>query len=393
MRTRGTINTNSLPSLLLVLLFFIGMSFPASLNGVISKYLLYTVLVITFLLILVLILFIRNIYAVSFVLFIFINASVWSITLFNQKSVDYVQAFIFTIITLLFCVNLSQIKIKKIVFKSFKIVNIMVILIGWGMVFKLEWLGNFFIKFYTAFYPELVINMLNLGKPVIVFGTHSVSAFYMFVFFFLNLKTFESFNKKRYLLYAINYLVFCYLLQSNTGVFFIVLGIVLLIYRSKRKYTWTAISTLILIFAYLNGRLSIVTGVYYKFFSQYNGILSRYALEGNQSQNIRHILNNPFSATGFSRGNGDLIFYDSGIISFSLMGTVGIMFLVYASMYLFFRKNIINKKSGLVLFVALLFFEIGFNNLQYFRTICIIPFLVVYLNYLEIHKETNLISH
>jgi len=45
--------------------------------------------------------------------------------------------------------------------------------------------------------------MLEFGKPVIVFGTHSVAAFYMFIFFYLNIKTYEALREKKYYIFYI----------------------------------------------------------------------------------------------------------------------------------------------------------------------------------------------
>ena len=69
-----------------------------------------------------------------------------------------------------------------------------------------------------------------------------------------------------------------------------------------------------------------------------------------------------------------------------LKGSFPLLFTVYAGAFLFFRKNLFSRSRAVFLFLVFLGFELGYSNLQYIRTQCFLPFLVVYLNGLDSGK-------
>ncbi|MCK7558108.1 hypothetical protein MKQ70_25120 [Chitinophaga sedimenti] len=61
---------------------------------------------------------------------------------------------------------------------------------------------------YSAFYPDLLMIMLDWGrKPVLTFATHSIAGFYFFIFFLLNYKTYQIKRERKFLLVAYLFLI------------------------------------------------------------------------------------------------------------------------------------------------------------------------------------------
>ncbi|WP_379145995.1 hypothetical protein [Paenibacillus sp. sgz500992] len=380
---------NRFISLIFIALLTVGLMFPTSSGSIISENIYKVTPVLFGLFLCVLIPMVNKIKFHFVASFIIINAFLWLVTFFRHPAVvDYGTSILIAMFTLMFCINFKKIDAKRSVFICFNIVTVTAIAIAWAMVFKLQQVANFFINHYNDFYPELVPLMLKLGKPVLVFGTHSVAAFYMFIFFYLNIKTYETSGKKRYYVFAINFLVFCYLMNSNTGIIFLVLGVLYLIYKSEKKLLWMIAFSLGLAYILYSGSFN-----FREFFIIFdpsksgNGLLGRYSGHGNLQSSLNYIFDNPLSAMGYSADFYDkLTFHDSGLISIILRGTLVFAILFYCSLFLFFRINMNNKLEGLLMFVVFFMFEIGFNNLFYFRTLFILPFIILYLNYLEKKK-------
>jgi hypothetical protein len=100
---------------------------------------------------------------------------------------------------------------------------------------------------YTYFYPELLPAMFMLRKPVLTFCTHSVAGFFIFLFFWVNLRTYEVRRTVSNLCFAIMYLVFSLFLFSFTSLFFFAWeATFLLLLGLKRNWKLTIVGVLIL---------------------------------------------------------------------------------------------------------------------------------------------------
>jgi hypothetical protein len=78
-----------------------------------------------------------------------------------------------------------------------------------------------------------------------------------------------------------------------------------------------------------------------------------------------------------------LWYADSGPVEYILKGSFPLLFAVYTGAFLFFRRNLRSKRRAMFVFLVFLGFELGYTNLQYIRTQCLLPFVVIYLNGLD----------
>jgi hypothetical protein len=98
--------------------------------------------------------------------------------------------------------------------------------------------------------------------------------------------------------------------------------------------------------------------------------------------NLDYVADHPFSPIGL--GLSQQFWYsDSGPVGYLLRGSFPLLVTVYTGMFLFFRKNLRSKRRALFLLVVFSAFEFGYSNLEYPRTQCLLPFLMVYLNGLD----------
>jgi len=306
-----------------------------------------------------------------------------------EKSV----AVLFLLLSLLTCIDLKSLKTDKKIIKFFNIMNYIILTTSFFVIFQNQVVSQLFINFYSDFYNELLPNMLSRGKPVFTFATHSIAGFYMFIFFYLNLKCFHVLQEKKFLIMAFAYLYFCIELQSNTSLFFLIIGLIILFLSIQKKIKTIASLLLPIILGWLLFKEQIYQywltfqADYYRITQSLdNGLIGRF-VGGNQSSNIEIILSNPFIGFGFSPDNANAILFDSGLMTTTLRGSIIVTFLVYITFYFYLKKNIMNKQTALFLSVCYLIFEIGFNNIYYFRTIMLLPFVIILLNYLEIEKK------
>lgn len=321
----------------------------------------------------------------------------WGITLLNTGGLfERSAAIFFLLITLMFAVNLKEIEPSKFILTVFNFTNVTIIFLGFMMILKNWTVGAFMISYYSDFYPELLINMVDRGKPVVSFATHSVAGFYMFLLFYLNYKTYYAANTRLNLLFAYVYLYFCFVIQSNTSLILLVFGVILLFVKIENKFMfllkWTLplVALILYFFEEIKMFWMEVQFAYWQTSnSSDNGFLGRYA-NGVQSDNIQRILENPFSGIGFAGGNSDLVLFDSGIIVLALRGTVLLVIVFYLAFMLYIKKNLRDTKTALFIGFIFIAFEFGFNNLLYFRTIMMLPFILILLNYLEGLKMNNI---
>lgn len=377
---------------LICFLFVFGVLVPSSISTVMHMIPLYIAPAVTFLVLLAIILIGKKMDFKFLASVLLMNFIVWAATLFNPgERVRNVAGGTYILLSLLFIANFKNIPIGKSIKTVFNVVNFLLIIIGFAMVSYNQLIYNIFVDYYSDFYQELVPNMLARGKPILTFGTHSLAAFYLFIFFYLNIRTYASNKKIIYFLASISYLYFCVALQSNSGYVFLLFGVGVLIFNLRHKIISLSVVTatilLIMIFnpvetkVYLDTvQLNIETAT----LSSSHGIDGRYSEEGNQAADIRHIVDNPFKPTGLSMAFGsELTYHDSGLIATTLEGTIILTVLLYGTLFVFLKRNIVNNKNALIIFFSLMLIQLGYNNLFYFRAVCIIPFVILYLNSLE----------
>lgn len=323
--------------------------------------------------------------AIPFILF--------SATFFSPLKDIAIGAYVsFLPISLLFCVNLRNIPWSRLFPVCFSAVNVVVIVCAVTVIFNIQLVERLFLNIYSAFYINLLKNMLYLGKPVLFFASHSIAACIYILIFYLNLKIFLHYKVPVYLFFALSYIVFMFLLKSTASYSTFILSILIVsCYLSapffqyeKRKIALFALFFVGLMFllVYFFGNDFFIS-VKSRLVQPGSGFLGRYSPTGVLAGNIQYILENPFSPVGL-RNSRQFWFMDSGIVEYMLRGSVFLVLAIYYSLFRFLRFHLPSRATYWLVFIIVFINELGFPYLKYFRFMYLFPFIIVYLRHLEL---------
>ncbi|MEK4452293.1 MULTISPECIES: hypothetical protein [unclassified Paenibacillus] len=333
----------------------------------------------------------RNIPIKSFYILLFINCLLFIFT-FTSPLTEYRfgNSLYFLILSVIFLFDFNSLDINVENFRrSLQIVNLVLIVFSLSVIFNYAPVVTLLHNWFSAFYMELLPNMFAQKKPVSTFGTHSIAGFYYFILFILNFVTYYFLKRKIHLVIGLLFMVFLYYIQSSTSlVYFLVcfLAIAFLLFKKSKRVFFMSMLVLVILVVFKFDDISIFQKVNDKLFSSNNGLSIRYSGNGTLSENIKFISNNPFNGIGYGYST-TYQYVDSGILEYSLRGSVFTLLAVLLGFFLFLRRNL-DKSTSIILFLLFLSFEIGFSNLIYFRTLFILPFMVAYLNKL-MEKNTS----
>jgi len=293
------------------------------------------------------------------------------------------------LLSMLFCLSVKDISLTKTARTLFNIANAINLVLSLLLLLRVSEATQFFLDHYAYGYDELLPFMFEEGKPVLTFGSHSLASFFFYLLFYLNLETFIRLRARLNLGFAFGYLALLTLMSSFTAIVFTGVAVVQLVLCFQwRKSAIAGLMTTVLLLAaavaapgveaFSDFREDIIA----VFHREDNGLLGRYGDSGGLSVNVRYILDHPFRPIGL--GLSDELWYaDSGPIEYLLKGSLPLMIAVYLGAFLFFWNNLRSPGRAIFVFLVFLGFEFGYSNLEYIRTQCFLPFLVVYLNWLD----------
>lgn len=305
----------------------------------------------------------------------------------------------FAAFSLLISVRLDNIRATKLVQRTFFVANVANVLLGFGILLHAYPVQFILVNYYSSAYPELVPMMMDLGKPVLTFSTHSLAALVHYLFFWANLCAYKQTGKKTYLWFSIIYTVFMLALLSVSGVFFFCAASVQLVWIFLRQRIIVAVlSVSFLIFMFLGTAAFLASQGYFSegiaaqvgeiLSAQGNGFLGRYSFEGNLLPVLSYLSQHPFRPTGLTTDE-DMVLIDSGPIGYYIRGSIVLVVLMYGGLFLFLKRNLQDRRDAYLLFVVILCFEVGFSALTSFRAICILPIIIVYLNGLRVPNPSR----
>lgn len=377
-------------------MLILGIYLPTSINSVTSNVFLMASLFILNVSLLLIARKQRKINVWFVVIGLAINAIPWLFTLFSPfDNYAFGTSVYYLSLAILFIVKLEDLKITKMSDKVFTIINAVNIGLGFFMVLKVSIVNRLIILLYSDFHNDLVRLMISFHKPILTFTTHYIASVFFYLFFFICFKSYKYRNRRIDLVFSVGYLALLFYLNSNASIFFLVVGSVqLLFYFFRHKpIVFYSISSFILIVAMVlyEKTLALITNAFEQvsriLLSQNNGLVGRYSSDGILKGNIDFIANNPFNPIGYGYTD-EMFFGDSGIVLNLLRGSLVLVILVYVALYMFLRRNLNSSKSANLIFGVLLLSELGFPITMYFRTLFILPFVIVYLNYLEMNWGT-----
>jgi O-antigen ligase len=258
--------------------------------------------------------------------------------------------------------------------RLFVFLTIIVASLGVGPFLYREALG-FLAFFYSSGWQGLVESMVAREKPVSVFGTHSVAAFFYIIFFVVYLEFYRQSGAKVWLLMAALFYLLALSLNSTTAYGLCSIGLMLFLLYVTHRWSLRdravlfmgiglAIIPIILVgfetFAYLLGKGSA------------NGIFARYGEDGVLVGALSRIEASPFLGIGLGHSN-EYYYTDSGYVNVALrLGFLGAA--LWFGMFLYWMWKIRSSpefKIGIV--VTVLAFAFGYPILQLDRWVALLP--------------------
>ncbi len=386
---------NKLATALMAPLLVIGFYIPTSLGETISARLQMTSDFILFPILIALLVRKRGVLS-SFAIVngLTINVILLTCTLFSPfTEIAYGGYLSFLLLSTLFCVNVKDIRLTVTARRIFDVANAINLTLATLVLFQVPEVTKFLRYNYAYGYEGLVPSMLEEGKPVIIFGSHSLAGFFFYLLFYVTLQTFIANRSKLNLIFAFGYLALLIPLYSFTSLVFAGVAVVQLVlcFKAHKTAIVGIIATALLVATVVVAPQLISDfkdGMIEVSQREGNGLLGRYSEFGGLAANFEFIANNPFRPIGLGL-SWRLWNSDSGPAGYMLKGSFPLLVTVYAGAFMFFRKNLRSRSEALFLYLVFLSFEVGYSNFQYSRTQYFLPFLMVYLNSLERPTSAN----
>jgi hypothetical protein len=296
--------------------------------------------------------------------------------------------------SLLACVSVREIGLTATVRTLFDVCNGINIALAVMLLLRVPAVTDFFLAHYAMGYDELLPYMLAEGKPVLMFGSHSIAGFFFYLLFYATFQTFVALKSRLNLVYAVCYLGLLTSLMSFTAVVCAAVATLQIVLHFQWHKSFlaglTASALLLGAVVLVLPRIDAFEGLKQDLIEvtqrQDNGLLGRYSSSGGLMGNLDYIAEHPFRPIGLGLSR-QLWYADSGPVEYVLKGSYPLLIAVYAGAFMFLYKNLRNPRRAIFLFLVFLGFEVGYSNLQYIRTQFFLPFLLVYLNGLDTWKS------
>ena len=367
--------------LLFATILLLGLYFPTSWNENISKPLYFVSFLVSAVVLAILALRAgcqgRVVFWVSIPVVLWLTVCTFFSMVLNHFEIQPVQLALFALLGFMLCINAGRLRCANLS-SLLAFVSIVNISVGVAMV-TVEQASNFMLVHYNNFYDDLLSHMMATYKPVTTFATHSVAGFFAYIFFFLNLRTYQKSGKRLHLCLAILYVGMCIAMMSTTSLGFSVLAIAELAYIGRWKVLLFAPILYLLLGEFKEDMSLAMTAVW---LGEGNGFGARYGAGGILQESVGYIVRHPLLPVGVTFSKG-FSFIDSGPIEYMLCGSVPLLLLIYGGLFLFLRRNLCDKWDVYRLFAVILAAELGFTLLTYMRSFLLIPAFVIYLNSLS----------
>ena len=276
--------------------------------------------------------------------------------------------------------------------KIFNLFNVILIIWSLGIIFNVGWIKTITFNNYSQFADYTLPNMLSRNKPVMSFGTHSISSFSTFMMFMTNYITVKiRTDRKNYInvIFMLFYLFINVMTLSNTSLL-ASLAIIFFLFKPKKNFLKTLLLLLLLFIVMIiivdSGILDQYT--YRLFYQERNGFLARYFGE-LYSSNFEFIKS--YGGMGIlSSINNDFFLIDSGFLVLLSRGNIILVILFFAALYRFLKINLPSKYLFHI-FIPIVAFEFAASLLLLdIRPIFLQILIIIYLK--SITNEKYLLS-
>jgi hypothetical protein len=156
------------------------------------------------------------------------------LSLFRLYELTLTSVTLFCIMAFLLSVQAGKLRCGNLT-RLLAVVSIANVCIGISMV-TVESVADFMAANYNSFSDGLVVAMVAAHKPVLTFATHSLAGAFVYLFFWLNFRTYQKTGKSLHLVLAVLHAAMCIALMSVTSLGFAVLAIAELAWN----FRWTS---------------------------------------------------------------------------------------------------------------------------------------------------------
>jgi hypothetical protein len=306
---------------------------------------------------------------------------------------------LYGLLCLLFLVNLRAPQADEIAVRCFAIINAVSLALGLLLVANVQVIDRAIVTWYSAFRPGLAEEMVVLGnKPVLTFGTHSMAAFAVYVFFALSLWAHEAGRGRGWLFAAVGHVLLLTQFHSTTATIFLLMAAVQLIWipvrRASQPIRNAAVGVVTILFVvagiWLVAQPAAVDALRAQVLGDSrHGFIVRYGANGLLASNLDYLTWHPFAPIGVTFSS-TLYLGDSGLVVNALRGSLPLVVAVYGGIIAFALGSLQWRLAGIWLGCVIAAFEIGFTPLQYFRFLALLPLIVAFLN--AIHPDATAVS-
>jgi hypothetical protein len=301
-------------------------------------------------------------------------------------------AMIYALLCLLLLADLRTLPSEELAVRCFAVINVVSLVAGTLIIANVPVIDRAIVDWYSAFRPGLTTEMVVIGnKPVLTFGTHSMAAFVVYLFFSMSLLAYQAGRGRLWLLGAIGDLWLLSQFHATTATILLLVASGHLIWiplrrasRPVRNVT-IGLAAMILIAAgiWLAGQPATADALRAGVFGDSShGFIVRYGANGLLASNLDYLVEHPFLPIGVTF-SPSLYLGDSGWVVNALRGSVVLVLAVYGGILAFTVANAGSRAVGIWLGCVIAVFELGFTPLQYFRFLALLPLIVVFLNAIQ----------
>jgi hypothetical protein len=300
------------------------------------------------------------------------------------------MAVLFGCTAMLFLTDVRDARPARLGIAALAVLDLVTLGLGTALVLDVKAADSLVKTYYAFFYPSLLPTMVDwYNKPVLTLATHSLAAFFYWLLFCLHLEGFRRLRSRVLLVLALWMLALCASLQSTTGVIFTAVGVVQLgvLAFARLEQRGRILGALVIVGLATSAAILfrdrvddlVTTAVRGVLGHRAAGLLARYTEDGNLAGTLQYVTTQPWRPIGLTYSPA-LFYGDSGFVIYALRGSVLLPVFIYLGLYLWLRRNLLDRRLARTFWLAIVAFEIGFTPLIFFRFVGVLPFLLVWCN-------------
>ena len=271
---------------------------------------------------------------------------------------------------------------SKVLRRTMQLVHAVSLSVGYALVADVPWVDDLAVQWYSAFYPDLLVNMVVLdNKPVLTFGTHSMAGFMVYLLFYDAYTAWRLGRGGLGLAVAIGHLGLLVALTSTTSVALAGVATLQLLVRLGQRHRGAVLPSAValggalviaLVYAVATAEAPLEAAREAVLGTQVRGFLARYAADGLLAKNFEYLASHPFRPIGVTHAS-ELYLGDSGVVLSLLRGSLPFTLFLYGGWFALCAETLSSRAAALWLTVLTIGFEIGFTPLQYLRFVGFMP--------------------